>query len=121
MTTDRPAAAFRLDLAGLDTRPAQVWGGVRLVPLVRAAPLEGLRLHTVLYGDGLGVVTVRPRTAYVSYIPHGFVAEWGADAGQPGPAAAYGTQLHAANGRPIPLTPGNTWVVLIRKGVRVRA
>jgi hypothetical protein len=34
---------------------------------------------------------------------------------------AYGTQLHAANGRPIPLTPGNTWVVLIRKGVRVRA
>jgi hypothetical protein len=34
---------------------------------------------------------------------------------------AYGTQLHAANGKSIPLTPGNTWVVLIRKGVRVRA
>ncbi len=33
---------------------------------------------------------------------------------------AYGTQLHAANGRSIPLTPGNTWVVLIRKGVRVQ-
>lgn len=95
MTTDRPSATLRLDLAGLDTRPSQVWGGVRLVPLVRAEPLEGLRLHPVLYGDGLGVVTVRPRTAYVSYIPHGFVAEWGADAGQAGPAAAYGTQLHA--------------------------
>lgn len=34
---------------------------------------------------------------------------------------ADGTQLRAANGRTIPLTPGNTWVVLIRKGVRVRA
>ncbi len=34
---------------------------------------------------------------------------------------AFGTQLHAANGKPIPLTPGNTWVVLIRKGVRVQA
>jgi hypothetical protein len=30
-----------------------------------------------------------------------------------------GTRLHAANGKQIPLAPGNTWVVLIRRGVPV--
>ncbi|MFF7158760.1 hypothetical protein [Streptomyces sp. NPDC008139] len=84
---------LRLDLAGLTTRPSQVWGGIRLVPLVRAEPLPGLRLHAELYGDGVGVVTVGPRITYTSYIPHGFVADWGADSGRAGAAAAYGTQL----------------------------
>ncbi len=31
-----------------------------------------------------------------------------------------GTTLRASNGRPLTLNPGNTWVVLIRKGVPVR-
>ncbi|MFJ2636641.1 ARPP-2 domain-containing protein [Streptomyces sp. NPDC087422] len=84
---------LRLDLAGLTTGLSQVWGGIRLVPLVRAEPLPGLRLHAELYGDGIGVVTVGPRTTYTSYIPHGFVADWGADSGHAGAAAAYGTQL----------------------------
>ncbi|MEW1862424.1 hypothetical protein AB0399_18960 [Streptomyces sp. NPDC088194] len=87
------SGTFRLDLAGLEPGPAQVWGGVRLVPLLRAEPVEGLRLHAELYRDGYGVVAVGPRTAYTSYIPHGFVADWGADTGHTGPAAAYGTQL----------------------------
>ncbi|WP_335980877.1 ARPP-2 domain-containing protein [Streptomyces sp. CA2R106] len=91
-------AAFRLDLAGLEPGPAQVWGGVRLVPLLRAAPVEGLRLHAELYRDGFGSVVTGPRTTYTSYIPHGFVADWGADAGQRGPAAAYGTQLRGGQG-----------------------
>jgi hypothetical protein len=122
MTTDRPSAALRLDLAGLDPRPAQVWGGVRLVPLVRAAPLEGLRLHPVLYADGLGVVTVRPRTAYVSYIPHGFVADWGADSGQAGPAAAYGTQLHATGSaaRPVDAMPLRLHRRMVRREAKRR-
>ena len=29
----------RLELTGLTTRPSQVWGGVRLVPLVREEPV----------------------------------------------------------------------------------
>ncbi|SFF92730.1 hypothetical protein SAMN05216251_13912 [Actinacidiphila alni] len=95
MTT---TGTLRLDLAGLETRPSQVWGGIRLVPLVRAEPLPGLRLHPRLYCDSVGVVTVGPRTAYTSYIPHGFVADWGADSGDSGPAAAYGTQLRGGNG-----------------------
>ena len=84
----------RLDLTGLTTRAAQVWGGVRLVPLTRDEPITGLRLHARVHGDEPGVVDVGRRTHYVSYIPHGFVATWSDD---DTPVAAYGTQLGAAD------------------------
>ncbi|MFC8348486.1 hypothetical protein [Streptomyces sp. NPDC057280] len=74
---------------GLRTRPSQVWGAVRLVPLVRAEPVEDLRLHPRLHA-GPGVVDLGRRGSYCSYIPHSFVAEWTGDGS---PAAAYGTQL----------------------------
>jgi hypothetical protein len=35
------------------------------------------------------------------------------------PKLVDGTRLHARNGKQIPLMPGNTWVVLIRRGVPV--
>ncbi|MEV6864804.1 hypothetical protein AB0M44_27830 [Streptosporangium subroseum] len=79
-----------LALTGLSTRPAQTWGGVRLVPLIREKPIEDLRLDAQLYDAEFGVVKVDSRTVYSSYIPHGFVASWTHDAT---PAAAYGTQL----------------------------
>ncbi|WP_433253551.1 ARPP-2 domain-containing protein [Streptosporangium sp. CA-135522] len=79
-----------LALTGLSTRPAQVWGGVRLVPLVREKPIEDLRLDLRLYDAEFGVVEVAPRSTYFSYVPHGFVANWTPDGT---PAAAYGTQL----------------------------
>ncbi|MEV5750234.1 hypothetical protein AB0L00_20640 [Actinoallomurus sp. NPDC052308] len=79
-----------LTLNGLTTRPSQVWGGVRLVPLVREEPIEDLRLDARLYDADAGVVAVDPRTVYCSYIPHGYVATWADDGA---PAAAYGTQL----------------------------
>ncbi|MCX5065866.1 hypothetical protein OOJ91_08225 [Micromonospora lupini] len=82
-----------IDLTGLTAGPAQTWGAIRLVPLLRASPVTDLRLHARLYDpDELSVVHVEPRTAYVSYIPHSFVATWTTDAT---PAAAYGTQLRA--------------------------
>ena len=81
-----------LDLTGLTTRPSQVWGGVRLVPLVREEPVVDLRLNARLYDDAVGLVEVGPRHAYISYVPHGFVATWTGDGT---PAAAYGTQLAA--------------------------
>ncbi|WP_086826767.1 hypothetical protein [Streptomyces sp. NRRL B-24572] len=81
----------RIDLSGLVTRPAQVWGGVRLVPLVRDEPVPGLRLHREVYeGWGAGSVELGDRTAYTSYIPHGFVADW---TGTGAEAASYGTRL----------------------------
>ncbi|MEW1696020.1 hypothetical protein [Streptomyces sp. NPDC091278] len=81
----------RIDLTGLDVRPAQVWGGVRLVPLVRAEPVAGLRLRRELYG-GLGSVELPDRTTYTSYVPHGFVADW-SGTGRGAEEAAYGTLL----------------------------
>ncbi|MGW0938091.1 ARPP-2 domain-containing protein [Streptomyces sp. NPDC002666] len=96
----------RLELTGLTARPSQVWGGVRLVPLVREKPVEGLRLHREVYtGYGTGMVEVGPRTHYTSYIPHGFVADW---AGEGANAAAYGTQLAAQGGGGSPHTPPRT-------------
>nr|WP_042192840.1 hypothetical protein [Kibdelosporangium sp. MJ126-NF4] len=79
-----------IDLTGLSVQPSQVWGGVRLVPLVRDEPIRALRLHAKVYGDGPGLVDVRDGTSYMSYIPHGFVATW---TGDRTPAAAYGTEI----------------------------
>ncbi|MCB5167725.1 hypothetical protein LG634_23200 [Streptomyces bambusae] len=84
-----PAAPRPGLLDGLDVRPSQVWGAVRLVPLVRPEPVTDLRLHPRVYG-GPGLVDLGGGHAYASYIPHGLVAEWTPDGT---PAAAYGTQL----------------------------
>lgn len=80
-----------LGLAGLSVRPSQVWGGVRLVPLVRDEPITTLRLHRL---DG--------RTSHTSYIPHGFVADWTDDGT---PAAAYGTALTNGHSTPSACMP----------------
>ncbi len=80
-----------IDLAGLTTAPAQTWGAVRLVPLLRPEPITDLRLHARLYDtEDESVVAIGPRKVYVSLIPHAFVATWTTDAT---PVAAYGTQL----------------------------
>ena len=73
MTGTEPIA---LDLTGLTAGPSQVWGGIRLVPLLRAEPVTDLRLHRQVYGDGPGLVELGPRDHYLSYIPHGFVADY---------------------------------------------
>ncbi len=79
-----------IDLTGLVTRPAQTWGSVRLVPLVRPEPIRDLRLSPKIYGDEPSVVTLPDKTFYTAYIPHAFVASWTGDGT---PAAAYGTQF----------------------------
>jgi hypothetical protein len=80
--------------------PAQVWGSVRLVPLLRSAPITDLRLHAALRPDNeLDVVRVAPRTAYIAFVPHAFVATWTPDGS---PAAAFGTQLAPSTDRMYP-------------------
>ncbi|MER6118188.1 hypothetical protein E6R60_31425 [Streptomyces sp. A0642] len=93
----------RLELSGLTARPSQVWGGIRLVPLVREKPVEGLRLHREVYeGHGRAdTVEVGPGTHYTSYIPHGFVADW---TGGGANTAAYGTQFGGGAGSAPPRT-----------------
>ncbi|MGO4424025.1 hypothetical protein AB4Z54_36375, partial [Streptomyces sp. MCAF7] len=79
-----------MELTGLTALPSQVWGAIRLVPLVRDEPITDLRLDDRLYGDDFAAVAVDRRTAYCSYIPHGYVANWTDDGT---PASSYGTQL----------------------------
>ncbi|RFU38789.1 hypothetical protein DZF91_25840 [Actinomadura logoneensis] len=78
--------------AGLVTLPAQVWNSIRLVPLAREEPIEGLRLDRRAY-DEPSIVDVGDRTHYISYIPHAFVARWESDGDTA--TASYGTRLLA--------------------------
>ncbi|MFE0424007.1 hypothetical protein [Streptomyces sp. NPDC058953] len=92
-----------LDTTGLTTGPAQVWGGVRLVPLLRAAPVDGLRLHRTPDEPDPDRC---PCEDEVAYVPHGLVADWSGDGGGSGGTAAYGTRL--GRGEPpagVPVSP----------------
>jgi hypothetical protein len=85
------SSASGIDLADLTVGPSQTWGAIRLVPLLRAVPIVDLRLHARLHDPTeASVVQTGPRTWYVSFVPHAFVADWTSDGT---PAAAYGTQL----------------------------
>jgi len=89
-----------IDLTGLMFAPSQTWGAIRLVPLLRPVPITDLRLHARLHErDELSIVHTGTRSAYVSYVPHAFVASWTRDDSA---AAAYGTQLRdpAGSGAP---------------------
>lgn len=78
----------RLTFTGLKTRPGQVWGGIRLVPLVRPEPIESLRLHPAARDS---IVYEKMRGCW--YAPHGLIAEWTGD----GTAVpAYGSALQMA-------------------------
>ena len=85
----------RLD--GLTPAPAQVWGNVRLVPLLRDRPVEDLRMALRDYREQLLAVTrLDKRTQYLSYVPHGLVMQWNSD-GEP--LAAVDTRLGAKDVR----------------------
>ena len=86
---------MRIDLDGLRTGPAQTWGAIRLVPLLRDRPVEGLRLHRIAYSEEprWSEVQLSSKLSYYSYVPHGFVADWDRDGGDRGQSAAFGTQI----------------------------
>jgi hypothetical protein len=89
----------RIDLSALRTGPSQVWGALRLVPLLRDEPVENLRLHGIAYGDVRhSSVKITNRVSYHAYIPHGFVADWNRDSGDRNQSAAFGTQIVGADG-----------------------
>ena len=80
-----------LSAEGLRRALDQRCGNVRPVPLLRAAPVEGLRLHPHLSG----ITPERPPEGSgdldpVAYLPHAYVTTWSGDAL---PAAVYGTHL----------------------------
>ncbi|QDY76432.1 ARPP-2 domain-containing protein [Streptomyces qinzhouensis] len=100
-----------IDTTGLTAGPAQVWGGIRLVPLLRDTPVAGLRLHRDLRGtDGTDETDELDKAEKteeyegpcggVSYVPHAFVADWSGDGGH---GAAYGTRLGSGDGSADPV------------------
>lgn len=88
----------KLALRGLTMAPSQVWGGVRIVPLLREQVRDDLRLAQRQYRNPFGMVKLDgglydPGAAYFSFIPHAMVLSWSADGT---PAAAYGGRLFDA-------------------------
>lgn len=74
-----------LALHGLEPMPAQVWGGIRLVPLIRPEVRGDLRIGLRGY-DALSTAVDlggRPgapgKRVYQSYVPHGLVVGWTKD------------------------------------------
>ncbi len=84
-------------LTGLRPAPAQQWGGVRMIPLLREHVRGDLRLFRRKVDAE--VVNVGDGTSYHSFMPHALVLGWN-DEGQP--LAACGAQLRAPDARTPP-------------------
>jgi hypothetical protein len=83
-----PQTPENLALTGLSLCASQVWGAVRLVPLLRDEPIEDLRLDRRCW-DATTIVDLAGRATYTTFIPHAFVVSWSNDNT---PVAALGTQ-----------------------------
>lgn len=66
-----------LELTGLTPAPAQVCGSFRLVPLLRAAPCEDVRLTRHAMPAGVKVVDLPDATKYTAFVPHALRLSWG--------------------------------------------
>ncbi|NER94424.1 MAG: hypothetical protein F6J86_11370 [Symploca sp. SIO1B1] len=88
--TKKPPLLANINLKGLEIAPSQVWGAIRLVPLLRRQIRTDLRLIKRNYESDLTVVSVKDNLKYFSYVPHGLVLTWSDDGS---PVAAIGGQL----------------------------
>ncbi|NNB93759.1 hypothetical protein HI113_07540 [Corallococcus exiguus] len=75
------SAVRRLPLTGLRLAPSQVWGSIRLVPVLRDDIPGDLRITRRSYDEDVSVVSLQgglmePGLRYVSYVPHGLVVDW---------------------------------------------
>ena len=67
MTTPTDGITDGIDLTGLTAGPAQTWGAIRLVPLLRPTPITDLRLHARLQDPAdLSIVDLGGRSEYLS-------------------------------------------------------
>ena len=69
---------------------SQVWGSIRLVPLIRKEPMADIRISKRSYASDFSMVRVDKKSSYFSYIPHGLVVDWSSDGL---PMVAYGASL----------------------------
>jgi hypothetical protein len=86
-------------LTGLTPAPAQQWGAVRMIPLLRDKPRDDLRL-TARKQDARAVA-LNDGTAYYGFMPHAFLASYTTD-GQP--VATFGADLRARTAKAAPRT-----------------
>ncbi|GHG90656.1 hypothetical protein [Comamonas sp. JC664] len=96
----------RLEPTGLRLAPSQVWGGMRLVPVLRDVVRGDLRMTLRTYDDVAAVVSVKgglkePGLKYVSYVPHGLVMTWAGRQAE----AVYGAQLQPSDGKRLKAGP----------------
>jgi len=84
-----------LSLSGLTLAPSQVWGGIRLVPVLRTDCPGDLRIMKRTYSEDTMGVSVEHGN-YYSYVPHGFVVSWDDNGG---PAAAFGANMATKDGK----------------------
>ena len=90
-----------ISLKGLEIAPSQVWGSVRIVPLLRRQVRDDLRLFRRSYNEDLTVVSLAgemtaPGMKYFSYIPHGLVLSWTDDGS---PVGTFGGQIFKTDGK----------------------
>ena len=89
----------RLELTGLELAPAQVFGALRLVPLLRRAAPGDLRLAGVVAGDASSPPVqgcLAASAAAAAYLPHALIVS---DGGGRDAQASFGARLGAAGGR----------------------
>lgn len=75
-----------LELTGLTPAPSQVCGAFRLVPLLRDAPCDDVRLSHWAVDPDVAAVPLPGGDTYVAFVPHGLRLSWG---------TAVGTQVSA--------------------------
>ena len=92
------ALVEKLVLRGLELAPSQVLGNVRLVPLLRRAPRDDLRISKRRYGERGAVVDVGDDRFYgCTYVPHAFVVGFTDDGS---PVASFGASLSGKDEAP---------------------
>jgi hypothetical protein len=96
------SVSTHIDLKGLEIAPSQVFGSVRLVPLLRPESGSDLRLAQRRYREDAAMVALsgdsllEPDLAYFSYVPHGLVLSWTDDGSAA--EAAFGGQISKSDG-----------------------
>jgi hypothetical protein len=87
-----------ISLKGLEIAPSQVWGAIRIVPLLRRQVRGDLRLWKRDYNEDLTIVSLEGKMKYLSYVPHGLVMSWTNDGSA---VASFGGQLMKPDGKQI--------------------
>lgn len=95
--TNNTTLLNRINLDQFELAPSQVWGNIRLVPVIKRSNTRDLRLGLRHYEDPYAVTYLdddgsfeNAKTCYYSYIPSAMIANWENNGGH---ADAYGCQL----------------------------